>query len=212
MSLAFFPMYPGDFEADTAHLTLAEDGAYNRLLRLCWRTPGCSIPADHDWIHRRMRAVSDEDKAVVDTVLAEFFTVTQQRYSNARLTKEWLAANQAHKRRVEAGSKGGKNKSLKTNDVDHSNALAKPKQPEPEPEPDIRKREVSKDTSPDCAFDDYNRAAERVGWPKAQVLSRARRAARAQDCRASALPDVAVPVIPSMAARCVPVLKDSFRP
>jgi uncharacterized protein YdaU (DUF1376 family) len=31
MSLPYFPMYPTDFEAKTSHLTLAEDGAYNRL-------------------------------------------------------------------------------------------------------------------------------------------------------------------------------------
>ncbi|MCP5097247.1 MAG: YdaU family protein, partial [Chloroflexi bacterium] len=36
MSLPYFPMYPTDFEADTSHLTLEEDGAYNRLLRLMW--------------------------------------------------------------------------------------------------------------------------------------------------------------------------------
>ena len=32
--LPYFPLYPTDFEADTSHLTLEEDGAYNRLLRL----------------------------------------------------------------------------------------------------------------------------------------------------------------------------------
>jgi uncharacterized protein YdaU (DUF1376 family) len=53
MSLPYFPMYPSDFEAKTSHLTLLEDGAYNRLLRLCWMTPGCSIPADEAWIMRR---------------------------------------------------------------------------------------------------------------------------------------------------------------
>jgi uncharacterized protein YdaU (DUF1376 family) len=134
MSLAYFPMYPGDFDADTAHLTLAEDGAYNRLLRLCWRTPGCSIPADREWIYRRMRATSTEDQAVVDSVLQEFFVVADGRASNARLSKEWLAANQAHERRVLAGSKGGRAKSLKTCAASPSNAKAKPKQPEPEPE------------------------------------------------------------------------------
>ena len=136
MSLAYFPMYPDDYEADTAHLTLAEDGAYSRLLRLCWRTHGCSLPADRAWIYRRMRAASDEEKEVVDIVLGEFFTLRDGRFSNARLMKEWLAGNEAHERRVKAGSKGGKSKALKTNEVTPSNAVAKPKQPEPEPEPE----------------------------------------------------------------------------
>jgi uncharacterized protein YdaU (DUF1376 family) len=133
MSLAYFPLFPDDYEADTAHLSMAEDGAYNRLLRLCWRTAGCSVPADLTWIYRRMRAVSEADRDVVQTVLAEFFKLENGRYSNARLTKEWLAANAAHERRKNAGAKGGKAKGLKTNDIEASNAVALGKQPEPEP-------------------------------------------------------------------------------
>ena len=188
MSLAYFPMYPDDFEADTAHLTLAEDGAYNRLLRLCWRTPGCSLPADRAWIHRRMRAHSDADKAVVDTVLDEFFALRDGRLSNARLAKEWTAANEAHKRRVEAGARGGKAKALKTNDVGPSNAEAKPKQPEPEPEPEpVIREEANASLSPagdPRAFDEiaqavtaYNATAEASGWPTVRILSKSRRSA-----------------------------------
>ena len=200
MSLAYFPMYPDDFEADTAHLTLAEDGAYNRLLRLCWRTPGCSLPADRAWIYRRMRAASDDDKAVVDTVLDEFFTLRDGRLSNARLTKEWLAGNEAHARRVKAGSKGGKAKTLKANDTGPSNAVAKPKQPEPEPEPDIREEAYASLSSGDDApadaptepkpFDEiahavtaYNATAEASGWPTVRILSKARRSALAARLR-----------------------------
>jgi len=137
MSLSYFPLYADDFEADTAHLTLAEDGAYNRLLRLCWRTPGCSIPAEKGWIYRRLRCLTDEDRAVVDAVLDEFFIENKGRLSNARLSKEWLAANEAHEKRKKAGAKGGKAKPLTKKEKGSSNAKAKPKQPEPEPEPDI---------------------------------------------------------------------------
>lgn len=135
MSLPFFPLYPDDFEADTAHLSLAEDGAYNRLLRLCWRTVGCSLPSDRAWIYRRMRAFSDAEKEVVEAVLTEFFKERGGRISNPRLTKEWAKTHEAHERRKNAGSKGGKAKSLKTNENTASNATAMEKQPEPEPEP-----------------------------------------------------------------------------
>lgn len=134
MSLPYFPMFPTDFEAKTSHLTLAEDGAYNRLLRLTWMTPGCSIPADRAWVYRRMRALTEVDQAVVETVIAEFFKEADGRLSNARLTLEWLAANEAHTRRKNAGAKGGKAKALKNNDIDLSNATPMLKQPEPEPE------------------------------------------------------------------------------
>ena len=147
MSLPYFPMYPTDFEADTSHLTLAEDGAYNRLLRLMWMTPGCSLPADDKWIMRRMRVTQDEFEAVVRVVMDEFFTIKSGRLTNPKLAKIFAETDVAHKKRVDAGSKGGKAKSLKTNKSASSNALAKPKQPEPEPEP----IEVDKSTSQEAA-------------------------------------------------------------
>ena len=134
MSIPYFPMYPDDFEADTAHLTLAEDGAYNRLLRLQWRTPGCKLPADDAWIMRKMRAITDDDKAVVRIVLDEFFDTAGGKTFSNRLHLEWLRANDAHARRVSAGAKGGKAKARKTKETEPSNATAKPKQPEPEPD------------------------------------------------------------------------------
>lgn len=141
MSLPYFPMFPSDFEAKTSHLSLIEDGAYNRLLRICWMTPGCSMPADEAWIMRRARAHGDAEQAAVRAVLEEFFAVVNGRYSNARLRREWLSANDAHEKRKNAGAKGGKAKALKYNDSASSNAVAMPKQPEPEPE--SRKREAN---------------------------------------------------------------------
>jgi uncharacterized protein YdaU (DUF1376 family) len=134
MSLPYFPMYPTDFEAKTSHLSIAEDGAYNRLLRICWMTPGCTMPADEAWIMRRARAVTEADQEAVRAILAEFFTIENGRYSNARLTREWNAANEAHERRKNAGAKGGAAKGAKTKEKVSSKATAMPKQPEPEPE------------------------------------------------------------------------------
>ena len=175
MSLPYFPMYPSDFEAKTSHLTIAEDGAYNRLLRICWMTPGCSMPADDVWIMRRARAVSDADQVAVLAVLEEFFDVVNGRYSNARLSREWLAANEAHEKRKNAGAKGGKAKSLKSNNSTSSNAVAKPKQPEPEPE---KKVEIGKPIS--CAFSDFwnhwpnktAKAAAEKAWAKLSQADR----------------------------------------
>ena len=148
MGLPYFPMFPTDFEADTSHLTLAEDGAYNRLLRLVWMSPGCSLPDDDAWILRRMRCHSDEDCAVVIGIIDEFFARSKGRVSNARLTREYDKSKEAHEKRVSAGSRGGKAKSLKTLAAAPSNAKAKLKQPEPEPEPVKRDTKVSPKTPP----------------------------------------------------------------
>ena len=148
MSLPYFPMFPTDFEAKTSHLTLAEDGAYNRLLRLMWMTPGCSLPDDDKWIMRRMRVDQSTFDDVVLIVIDEFCTRENGRVSNAKLTRVFASSNDAHQKRVSAGSKGGKAKALNTNDSSSSNAQAKPKQPEPEPEPIKRDTSVSTKKAP----------------------------------------------------------------
>ena len=143
MSLPYFPMYPSDFEAKTSHLTLAEDGAYNRLLRIMWMTSGCTIPDDDAWIMRRLRCDKDTFDTIVRVVIDEFFTSKNGRLSNAKLSVIFDTTNEAHEKRVAAGSKGGKAKALQTKDKASSNATAKPKQPEPEPEPLKRDTKVS---------------------------------------------------------------------
>ncbi|WP_422049900.1 YdaU family protein [Shimia sp.] len=193
MSLPFFPLYADDFEADTAHLTLAEDGAYNRLLRLCWRSPGCKIPADEAWVFRKLRAHSEEDKETVRIVLEEFFKKRAGKLFNPRLLKIWEESNAKHERRVEAGSKGGRAKSLKNKEVTSSNAKAKLKQPEPEPEPQLREDTDVSSLSPDddvrpvdeiaAAVSAYNETAADCGWPKVQKLNSSRRSALAARLR-----------------------------
>jgi hypothetical protein len=85
MSLAYFPMYPTDFDAKTAHLTFAEDGAYSRLLRLSWGCPEAKMPDDLDWICRKARAVTDADRALIAAILSEFFTLKDGQWFSATL-------------------------------------------------------------------------------------------------------------------------------
>lgn len=143
MSLAYFPFYPADYDAKTAHLSLEEDGAYNRLLRLCWVTPGCSIPDDRAWITRRLRVTDETFDRVVSVVIAEFFNRRRGRLYQAKLTKIFEETSAAHKRRVQAGAKGGRpRKPLENNETSETNA--KPMLKQPEPEPELYKKEEAK--------------------------------------------------------------------
>lgn len=135
MSLPYFPMFPSDFEAKTSHLTLEEDGAYNRLLRLSWMTPGCSLPDDPAWIARRMRVDMATYERVIGPLLNEFFYRAKGRVWNRKLIEIYEETSEKHTRRVEAGKKGGRPaKPLKDKETVQSNAKAMPKQPEPEPD------------------------------------------------------------------------------
>lgn len=141
MSLAYYPFYAERYEAATAHLTLLEDGAYNRLLRLCWRSPGCKIPDDIGWIHRQMRATSPDEKAAVDQVLAEFFKRGKGKVWNPKLLEVHQQVSEAHLNKSEAGKRGAAAKALKRKQFDASTAKATLKQPEPEPKPEPKVEE-----------------------------------------------------------------------
>ena len=136
MSLAYFPLYPDRYEADTAHLTILEDGAYNRLLRLCWRCPQCKMPDDDAWIYRQMRATSAAEKGAVDRVLAEFFKRGKGKVWNPKLLEIHAQVSEAHLNKSEAGKRGAAAKALKKAENASSTASAALKQPEPEPEPE----------------------------------------------------------------------------
>ena len=121
MSIPYLPLYVNDYDADTAHLTIAEDGAYMRLLRLCWRSPNCTIPANPDWIRRQLRCSEDEYNTTVLPVIREFFvragSKAGAKLKNARLLREFERINATQQKRSEAGSKGAEiRKLLKTND------------------------------------------------------------------------------------------------
>lgn len=136
MSIAYFPFYADRYEADTAHLSMIEDGAYNRLLRLCWRSPGCKLPDDQAWIYRQMRAATAADRAAIDAVLAEFFRRSKGKIWNPKLLEIYGQVSEAHQQRSEAGKRGAAAKAMKSKEMAPSNAKARLKQPEPEPEPD----------------------------------------------------------------------------
>lgn len=143
MSAPYFPLYVSDFEADTSHLTLEEDGAYNRLLRLMWLTPGCSLPDDAAWIIRRMRIDEATFERVIQPLLEEFFARKNGRIYSPRLTRERGKLDETSRRRSEAGKMGGRPKAIENTQNERKPGLSKrkarPKQPEPEPEPDSDK-------------------------------------------------------------------------
>lgn len=118
----FIPLYVDDYDAATAHLTEAQDGIYGRLLRLCWRTPGCSLPNDEAWIARKIRVTAARWKADGKPVLDEFFRLQRGRLVQKRLKAEYDNISRKKTARVAAGKKGGVAKALKSRDNPPSNA------------------------------------------------------------------------------------------
>jgi uncharacterized protein YdaU (DUF1376 family) len=70
----FYRHYLGDYTRKTGHLSLAENGAYRRLLDHYYAT-GKSLPADQDALCRICGALSAQEQKAVGRVADEFFPV-----------------------------------------------------------------------------------------------------------------------------------------
>lgn len=77
----YYERHLGDYARDTAHLSILEHGVYTLLLDRYYATEA-PIPADQ--AHRVARARSRDERAAVDAVLAEFFTLDGDMYRNKR--------------------------------------------------------------------------------------------------------------------------------
>ncbi|MGZ5028983.1 MAG: YdaU family protein [Methylobacter sp.] len=109
----YYERHLGDYAKDTAHLSLLEHGAYSLLLDRYYGTEK-GIPQDQ--AHRVSRARSKEEKAAVDAVLDEFFTLVDGVYINQRAEEEITKAQSKIKAAQENGKRGGrpKNNQVKT--------------------------------------------------------------------------------------------------
>jgi uncharacterized protein YdaU (DUF1376 family) len=132
--LPFMPLYVDDYEAATAHLSPLEDGIYMRLLRLLWRSPGCSIPDNQQWIMRHLRVESAVYVEVVHPIILEFFTRKNGKIFQRRLMAEWQRTNQKIEARKTAGKLGGAAKALKEKELMAGNAKRLSYHPEPYPD------------------------------------------------------------------------------
>ena len=82
--MLYFQEHVGDEATRTAHLSMAEEGAYSRLKRRYAATEK-PLPADKQALYRLARASTQADKRAVDTILGELFVLTDGGYSIVQL-------------------------------------------------------------------------------------------------------------------------------
>jgi len=88
--LAALPLFTDSFSADTQHLDDAEVGRYMRLLIITWRSPGCRIPNDPDWIAKRLRVDPLNYSKLIAPIISEFYKDDGAGWlTQKRLKKEW---------------------------------------------------------------------------------------------------------------------------
>ena len=81
----YYPFHLGDYAAHTAHLEPMEDLAYRRMLDLYYRTEA-PLPTDWRDVARLIRL--KDQGAAIESVLAEFFALTDDGWRHARCDAE----------------------------------------------------------------------------------------------------------------------------
>ena len=118
--LNYYERHIGDYAKDAGHLSMLEHGAYTLLLDRYYATE-VGIPADQ--AYKLARARSAAEKAAVDAVLTEFFTLRDGAWIKGRVQEEIQNAQT----RIEAarinGKKGGRPKSNQTGTHREPNGL-----------------------------------------------------------------------------------------
>lgn len=82
-----FAHHIGDYAAATAHLSFVEDAAYHRLLRLVYRDEG-PLPSEIAACQRLAGARSKDERAAIETVLREFFSLRDDGWHQGRADEE----------------------------------------------------------------------------------------------------------------------------
>lgn len=83
----YFELHIGDLESATAHLSMVEDGAYSRLMRVYYRLEG-PLPADMKQVFRLIRAQNKSERDAVTAVLSEFFSLRIDGWHQDRCDEE----------------------------------------------------------------------------------------------------------------------------
>lgn len=161
------PMYWDAYLADTTHLTTEEHGAYLLLLAAMWRRNG-SVP-DDDRDNARILGLTPAKwrkvKARLVSTIAGF-RIEDGRITQEKLQKIWKNTQEKIATNRENGSKGGRPKSHKNNNLAKANGSVSVNRnktipdPYPDPEPD-KENEFSLSLAEEGFSDVEIRAAER---------------------------------------------------
>lgn len=132
----FFKLYIGDYQRDTAHLSIAEHGAFLLMLQHYYATEK-PLPAGRA-LHRMLRAQDKFERDAIDVVVAQFWRTTDAGLVNDRADVELAEAAPRILAAKVNGKKGGKKPKRNPlgNPLGSGGGTESQSSPEPEPEPE----------------------------------------------------------------------------
>ena len=100
----YFPFHIGDNASATRHLSWDEDMAYRRLLDIYYTTEK-PLPAEMRSVFRLVVASTDAQREAVQTVLEEFFILTDEGWRNERADREIVAMQEKQQKQRDKANK-----------------------------------------------------------------------------------------------------------
>jgi len=122
----YYRRWIADYQAKTQHLSMAEEGAYTRLLDFCYAHEK-PLPTKKRELYLIAKAVSRSDRKALESVLEKFFVAQQDGYHNPRVDEEIEAAKKAIEKQREEGKKAAEkrwNKDRSTHDENNRSTHA----------------------------------------------------------------------------------------
>lgn len=105
----YYQHHIGDYRRDTAHLSLLEHGAYRQMLDTYYLSEK-PFEGELNDIFRKLSARSQDEKSAVETILNEFFTLTEQGWTHKRCQLEIESYRMKADHSRANGMKGGRPK------------------------------------------------------------------------------------------------------
>lgn len=147
----YYSFHIGDYIKQTVHLTPMEDICYRRLLDMYYETEQ-PIPTETDRVSRRLRL----DTELVDSVLKEFFTLTESGWKNERCEAEISSYHVKADTARSNGKLGGRPK--KTQSVSDRNPAESGSKANQEPITNNQYINPSPSEKPDAGFAEFWKA------------------------------------------------------
>lgn len=100
----YFDLHISDYQRKTAHLSLAEHGAYFLMLQATYASER-PLSTDKKVLYRLLRAESKQEKAAIDSVVRQFWDTTPDGLINKRATEKiveyrtWVEQQRANAKR-----------------------------------------------------------------------------------------------------------------
>lgn len=111
----YYKFHIGDYRKDTMHLTRLEHSIYRDLIDLYYLEEK-PIPNETQWVIRRLRLITQEEKDALQSVLSDFFSLENGVFRHKKIDDDLESYRQNSDKNKENGKKGGRPKSKKTNE------------------------------------------------------------------------------------------------